>query len=318
VLDTALVSRQLLNTVADLQERYNLKQKDQQNKLLSLEIEHQKYQKRNMRLLTAGIALLAVLTLIILLLIKRKNGQLTRQNQIIQKQNSKLSKANSDKNSMISVVSHDLSAPFTSIKMWTQILQSDISNFTEDQKKALYRIQSSTDNGELLIRNILHIEKEEINRPLNLQFLDISAFLEDVINAHTPQAQQKDIQIVYRDDGKFTEFMCDRYMLNRICENLLSNAIKFSPRGSKVYVKLESTADNIVIKVIDEGVGIAPEDIPYIFSRYGKISSMPTEGEYSTGLGLSIVKRLVDELNGKIFCESVLNKGSVFTVVLPR
>jgi signal transduction histidine kinase len=85
-----------------------------------------------------------------------------------------------------------------------------------------------------------------------------------------------------------------------------------------VYVKLESTADNIVIQVIDEGVGIAPEDIPYIFSRYGKISSMPTEGEYSTGLGLSIVKRLVDELNGKIFCESVLNKGSVFTVVLPK
>lgn len=318
VLDTALVSQQLLNTVADLQERYNLKQKDQQNKLLSLEIEHQNYQKRNMRLLIAGIALLAVLTLIILLLIKRKNGQLTKQNQIIQKQNSKLSKANSDKNSMISVVSHDLNAPFTSIKMWTQILQSDISNFTEDQKKALYRIQSSADNGELLIRNILHIEKEEINRPLNLQFLDISAFLEDVINAHTPQAQQKDIEIVYQHDGKFTEFMCDRYMLNRICENLLSNAIKFSPRGSKVYVKLESPADNIVIKVMDEGVGIAPEDIPYIFSKYGKISSMPTEGEYSTGLGLSIVKRLMDELNGKIFCESVLNKGSVFTVVLPR
>jgi len=170
----------------------------------------------------------------------------------------------------------------------------------------------------LLIRNILHIEKEEINRPLNLQFLDISAFLEDVINAHTPQAQQKDIEIVYQHDGKFTEFMCDRYMLNRICENLLSNAIKFSPRGSKVYVKLESPADNIVIKVIDEGVGIAPEDIPYIFSKYGKISSMPTEGEYSTGLGLSIVKRLVDELNGKVFCESVLNNGSVFTVALPR
>ena len=318
VLDTALVSQQLLNTVADLQERYNLKQKNQQNKLLSLEIEHQNYQKRNMRLLIAGIALLAILALVILLLIKRKNGQLTKQNQIIQKQNSKLSKANSDKNSMISVVSHDLNAPFTSIKMWTQILQSDISNFTEDQKKALYRIQSSADNGELLIRNILHIEKEEINRPLNLQFLDISAFLEDVINAHTPQAQQKDIQIVYQHDSRFTEFMCDRYMLNRICENLLSNAIKFSPRGSKVCVKLESTADNIVIKVTDEGVGIAPEDIPYIFSKYGKISSMPTEGEYSTGLGLSIVKRLVDELNGKIFCESILNKGSVFTVALPR
>lgn len=318
VLDTSLVSQQLLKTVANLQEKYNLKQKVQQNKLLSLEIDHQKYRERNMRLLAAGIAILAGLALIILILIKRKNDQLTKQNQIIQKQNGKLAKANSDKNSMISVVSHDLNAPFTSIKMWTQILQSNISNFTEDQKRALYRIQSSADNGEILIRNILHIEKEEINHPLNLQFLDISAFLEDVISVHRPQAQQKEIEILYHNDGKPVEFMCDRYMLNRICENLLSNAIKFSPRGNKVYVKLENAPDNIAIKVIDEGVGIAPEDIPYIFSKYGKISSMPTEGEYSTGLGLSIVKRLVTELNGKISCESELDKGSVFTVTFPK
>src|SRR5690606_25222904 len=143
--------------------------------------------------------------------------QLTKQNMIIQKQNSKLAKANTDKNSMISVVSHDLNAPFTSIKMWTQILQSNISNFTEDQKRALYRIQSSADNGEILIRNILHIGKEEINHPLNLQFLDRSAFLEDVINIHRPQAQQKEIGIIYHHEGKPVEFMCDRYMLNRIC-----------------------------------------------------------------------------------------------------
>lgn len=318
LLDTALVSRQLLKTVADLQEKYNLKQKVQQNKLLSLEIDQQKSQERNMLFLISGIALLAILAIVILVLIKRKNDQLTRQNQIIQKQNSKLAKANSDKNSMISIVSHDLNAPFTSIKMWTQILQSNISNFTEDQKRALYRIQSSADNGEILIRNILHIEKEEINHPLNLQFLDVAAFLEDVINIHRPQARQKEIEIIYTHNGKPVEFMCDRYMLNRIFENLLSNAIKFSPRGNNVFVQLEYTPDNIVIKVIDEGVGIAPEDVPYIFSKYSKISSMPTEGEYSTGLGLSIVKRLVDELNGKILCESQLNKGSIFTVTFPK
>ncbi|PVD54191.1 hypothetical protein DC498_02065 [Terrimonas sp.] len=317
-LDTALVSQKKIDAVAELQERFNVKQKSQENKLLTLELDRQKFQKRNMLLIALAVTSLAVFAITILWLVKRKNEQLQKRNALIQKQNEKLSQFNSEKNSLISVVSHDLSGPFTSIKMWTQILQSNISNFTELQKKALYRIQSSADNGELLIHNILHIEKQEINRPMNLEFLNLSAFLEDMVSAYEPQARQKEIEIIYENETGGTQFMCDRYMLRRICENLLSNAIKFSPRGKKVRLNLKETDNHVIISVSDEGVGISAEDIPYLFSKYGKISSMPTEGEYSTGLGLSIVKRLVDELNGKIFCESKLDTGSTFTVSLPK
>ena len=153
---------------------------------------------------------------------------------------------------------------------------------------------------------------------MNLEFLNLSAFLEDMVSAYELQARQKEIEIIYENETGGTQFMCDRYMLRRICENLLSNAIKFSPRGKKVRLNLRETDKHVIISVSDEGVGISPEDIPYLFSKYGKISSMPTEGEYSTGLGLSIVKRLVDELNGKIFCESKLDTGSTFTVSLPK
>ena len=146
-----------------LQEKYNLKQKEQQNTLLELEIARQKLEKRNIFLLALGIAALAVSAFVSLLLIRRKNGLLRKQNELIQKQNSKLAQFNAEKNSLISVVSHDLNGPFTSIKMWSQILLADVSNFTADQKKALYRIQSSADNGELLIRDMLYIEKEEIS-----------------------------------------------------------------------------------------------------------------------------------------------------------
>lgn len=317
-LDTALVSQKKLDAVAELQERFNMKQKNQENQLLILELDKQRFQKKNMLVIAIALTALFILATTTLILIKRKNEKLQENNVVIQKQNEKLSQFNTEKNSLISVVSHDLSGPFTSIKMWTQILQSNISNFTESQRKALYRIQSSADNGELLIHNILHIEKNEINRPLNLEFLNISAFLEDVINAHEPQALQKEIAIFYENEIGSMQFMCDRYMLRRIFENLLSNAIKFSPRGKKVYVTLKEKGNNIIVSVKDEGVGIAAEDIPYLFSKYGKISSMPTEGEYSTGLGLSIVKRLVDELNGKIYCESTPDQGSTFTVSLPQ
>lgn len=317
-LDTALLTQKKLDAVAEMQERFNMKQKNQENQLLMLDLDKQRFQKRNMLIIAIALTTLFFLAIATLMLIKRKNEQLQKNNALIQKQNEKLSQFNSEKNALISVVSHDLSGPFTSIKMWTQILQSDISNFTETQRKALYRIQSSADNGEILIHNILHIEKDEMNRPMNLEFLNIGAFLEDVINAHEPQAQQKDIQIVYHNEIGSVQFMSDRYMLRRISENLLSNAIKFSPRGKKVQVNLKEKGNNIIVSVKDEGVGIAPEDIPYLFSKYGKISSMPTEGEYSTGLGLSIVKRLVDELNGKIYCESKPEQGSTFTISLPK
>jgi signal transduction histidine kinase len=319
MLDTALVNQRTLHTVAELQEKYNLKQKEQQNKMLGLEIARQKLEKRNILFMALGIAALAVSAFISLLLIRRKNDLLKKQNELIQKQNSKLARLNAEKNSLISVVSHDLNGPFTSIKMWSQILLSDVSNFTADQKKALYRIQSSADNGELLIRDILYIEKEEIkHHTLNLEQLDVNAFLDDIVNMYQPQAQQKEISILYAAGNEPVMLISDRYLVSRICENLLSNAIKFTPRGKKVLVSLLDTTEEIHIKVEDEGVGIAKEDIPYLFSKYRKISSMPTEGEYSTGLGLSIVKRLVEELNGKILCESEPGKGSLFTVMLQK
>ncbi len=318
-LDTAIVNQRTLETIARLQEKYNLKQKEQQNEMLGLVIERQKLEKRNIFLLTLVIAGLALTALIILLLIRRKNKLLKEQNELIQRQNSKLAQFNAEKNALISIVSHDLNAPFTSIKMWSQILLADTSNLSESQKKALYRIQSSADNGELLIKDMLHIEKEEIKyHTLKLEEVDLNAFLEDIIITYQPQAQQKEIKLNNTSSGHPVLFISDRYIISRICENLLSNAIKFTPRGGNIGVSLSETADNINIIVRDEGVGIAKEDLPYLFSKYRKISSMPTEGEYSTGLGLSIVKRLVEELNGKITVESEPGKGSTFTVILQK
>lgn len=316
-IDTSLIKEQTIRSVSEMQEKYQSKQKELENQQLGLEIVKQKLHKRNLLFLVVALAVLAVAAVIVLLLIRKKNNQLEVQNQLIQKQNEKLSQFNVEKNSLISVVSHDLSGPFTSIKMWSQILMGKISNFTEEQKNALYRIQSSADNGEMLIRNILYIEKEQINNHvLKLEQMDVNAFLEDIIQIYHQQALQKNIRIIYTPRNKPLITMSDRNMLTRICENLLSNAIKFTEREQTVSVFLEEEPDLVRIKVADEGVGISPEEIPFLFSKYKKISSMPTEGEYSTGLGLSIVKRLVEELNGKIECKSILGAGSTFILTL--
>jgi signal transduction histidine kinase len=81
---------------------------------------------------------------------------------------------------------------------------------------------------------------------------------------------------------------------------------------------IDEEHDTISIKVRDEGVGIDKEELPYLFSKYSKLSSRPTDGETSNGLGLSIVKRIVEEINGRITCESEVGKGSLFTVLLKK
>ncbi len=318
-LDTARVNKETQDLITELQVRFNVKQKIQENKLLALELDRQRLRSRNITLFAFGLGMVALAVAVFFFLIRRSNKKLKEQNDLIQKQNDKLAELNAEKNSLISIVSHDLHGPITSIRMWNQILQTDASNFNEEQKKALARIDSSAEHGERLIRNILDVEKAETNRhKLSLEHFDLKIFMEDVINAHQPMAQSKSINLKYDAEEKSVYILSDRHLVNRICENLLSNAIKFTPSGKSVWIAVSDARDAVHIRVRDEGVGIPKSELPALFSRYSNISSRPTAGESSTGLGLSIVKRLVEELNGFIQCESEPGHGTLFTVVLKK
>lgn len=318
-IDTSLLNSEKQKTVAELQERFNAKQREQENKLLASEVGRQKLQTRNITIAAAGATLLALGIGFFLILIRRKNQKLEERNELIHKQNQKLSELNVEKNSLISVVSHDLTSPFVSIKMWNQILGSSGNSLNEDQKKAISRIQSSAESGEQLIRNILDIEKAETNlRQLNLENFDLRIYLEEVIGNYKLVAKEKRINVHYAYDDKQIFMLSDKHLVGRICENLLSNAIKFTVPGKNVYVSLSQEKDAVRIQFKDEGVGIEKDELKSLFSKYNRLSSKPTAGEASTGLGLSIVKRIVNELNGKISCESELGIGTLFTVVLAK
>ena len=318
-LDTAIVNGETYKAIAELEEKYEARQHENEKLLLQQEISQQKFHSRIMLIMSISLLAIAVLAAMAFIVKRKVNRKLQATNDLVTRQNERLSELNYEKNSLISIVSHDLSTPFASIGMWAQLLQAEAGNLTVEQKKALNRIDQATAYGEKLIRHILDVEKAQTNQhKLQLENVDLRIFSESVIDTFQPAADKKNIQLHLDCPKKSLYFLSDRQLLNRMLENLLSNAIKYTDQGKKVWMSVSDEKDAISIKVRDEGVGIEKDELPHLFSKYSKISSQTTNGEPSTGLGLSIVKRICEELNGQISCESRPGEGSIFTVVLKK
>jgi signal transduction histidine kinase len=318
-LDTAILHSDTYKTIAALQERFHASEREAENKLLQEKIEKETIRTRELTLVAAALAIIGILIAIGFVIKRNAHRRLQETNDLIIQQNEKLSELNYEKNSLISIVSHDLNTPFATIQVWGQVLQNDTGRLTPEQQKAMNRILQAGAYGEQLIRQILDVERSDIgSHKMQLEKFELKAFAEEMIDNFKPMAAKKDIRLHVEASGKKLFILSDRYLVSRICENLLSNAIKYTPHGKNVWMGISDEHDSISIKVKDEGVGIDKEELPYLFSKYSKISSQPTDGEASNGLGLSIVKRIVEEINGRITCESEPGKGSVFTVVLKK
>ena len=177
---------------------------------------------------------------------------------------------------------------------------------------------ASQDHPALRAKQVNQDNLEIPEDKLHLENLDLRIFSESIIDIFQPAASRKNIRLHLECPEKSIYFLSDRQLLTRMTENLLSNAIKYTEQGKNVWMSVSEEKDAISIKVRDEGVGIEKDELPHLFSKYSKVSSQPTNGEPSTGLGLSIVKRICEELHGKISCESRLGEGSIFTVVLKK
>lgn len=318
-IDTSLVNKETRETILEMEERFHARQREQQNRLLMTEIESERLKIRQLFLLALAISGIALATGIFLVLIRKKNLKLEEKNALIQLQNKKLAALNMEKNSLISIVSHDLSTPFASIRMWNQLLEANRSNLNEEQLKAVDRIKSSLDNGENLIRNILLVEKEEVNqRTIQLEEIKIAEVLEETVLEQSLSADKKNIRLHVTGTKELEPLLTDRQLIKRVFDNLLSNAIKFSHREKHIYIEAYSNDHRVWISFRDEGPGIALNEQQNLFNKYAKASTRPTAGELSTGLGLSIVKRILEELNGEVSCQSEEGKGSVFTVYLKK
>jgi signal transduction histidine kinase len=147
--------------------------------------------------------------------------------------------------------------------------------------------------------------------------VDIAALVTEIVEANRPSASNKQQTIeVSAPPERMT--MCDGDRMREAIDNLVSNAIKYSPIGGKITLTVAYEGDHALIHVADQGAGLSPEDIGRLFGRFQRLSAKPTGGESSTGLGLSIVKRIIDMHGGKVAASSAgPGEGSTFTIALP-
>ena len=147
--------------------------------------------------------------------------------------------------------------------------------------------------------------------------VDIAALVSEVADANQPLAVNKQQTIAVTAPPNIVT-MCDTDRMREAIDNLVSNAIKYSPIGGKITVMVTHEQDSTIIRIADQGAGLSPEDLGRLFGRFQRLSAKPTAGESSTGLGLSIVKRIIDMHGGEVTADSAgPGRGSTFTVTLP-
>jgi signal transduction histidine kinase len=248
--------------------------------------------------------------------IQQQREEIISQNEKLSKRNQQLSDLNHEKDTLMSIVAHDLKSPLNRIEGITYLMDVE-GKLSKDMQDYLAMIKDATGAGLDLITDLLDVHMLEENVEPNYSTFDISRFLLDKTDAFMPGAEAKKIHLnIKRVENE--EVYTDKAYLDRIFDNLLSNAIKFSPKNSIVDISADRTQYEFWISIRDKGPGFSSQDKSGLFQKFKKLSARPTAGESSNGLGLAIVKILVDRLKGKIELLTEQGKGSEFIVRFPQ
>jgi signal transduction histidine kinase len=233
----------------------------------------------------------------------------------------RLQRANGFKNEILGTVAHDLKNPLGVIlgrtEMLTELIGAEASR--ESVGAQVAHIRDATRRLTSMVDHLISdAMADAFDITIRREPVDIGALVNDVAEANRLPAMNKQ-QVIEVSAEPDHIAMCDADRMREAIDNLISNAIKYSPIGGNISVVVVHKADGTTIRVTDRGAGLSPEDIGRLFGRFQRLSAKPTAGESSTGLGLSIVKRIVDMHGGQITADSAgPGQGSTFTILLPE
>jgi signal transduction histidine kinase/CheY-like chemotaxis protein len=253
--------------------------------------------------------------------VRERTRELTSANERLDSQWKTLRRANEFKNEVLGTVAHDLRNPLGVILGRTELMNELVAMEpppAEKLRDQLGHIRASAGQMTELVNDLISDAMMDAhNIAIRHERVDLAPILGEIVTANRALAEKKEqtIQVVAPPHQFWN---CDRDRLREAVDNLVSNAIKYSPRGGRIELTMSVDGDTAVIAVRDEGAGLSQEDLARLFGRFQRLSAKPTGGESSTGLGLSIVKRIVELHGGSIDAESPgPGRGSTFTIRLP-
>lgn len=252
--------------------------------------------------------------------LEKANRVLELQRKDLESMNEKLLDENRYKSDFLAMMSHELRTPLAASMAFTELLEERSRPQSEEERQLWGEIDANNKTLLSLINNILEMARIDAGKEtLHLALFDIGDIAGMMQGTVESLANQKGIAVRYRISNAVPLFMVDAEKLRRIVENLMSNAVKFTPEGGTVTVSGDFDASNkrVVIVVSDTGIGIPPEEQGAVFERFVQVDSSPSRSYGGSGLGLALVKELVEMHGGTIRLESEPGCGSAFTVSLP-
>jgi signal transduction histidine kinase len=227
-----------------------------------------------------------------------------------------LEQLNRAKSDFVSIVSHEFRTPLTGIQGFSEMMQSEDLTL-EEMREYAGDINKDAHRLNRMITEMLDLDKMESGRmEIHREPVDLNAIVTEAADRMRPNAPRHPLTL--RLDPMVGEVSGDRDKLTQVMSNLLSNAVKYSPDGGEIVVstRVEGNAAHVVVR--DHGMGIPKGSLETIFERYGRVESLATRNIQGTGLGLPIVRQIVQLHGGSVWVESAVGEGSVFHVTLPR
>jgi signal transduction histidine kinase len=225
---------------------------------------------------------------------------------------------NQTKDRVLRIASHDLRNPLAAIAGLAEFLKEDNNNLNESQREIVDCIEEAGKSVVSLLNELLDLSALDSGSfSLNKESLNLCELIRNLVPLFKGEAERKNIRLNFECEQKTVEMDVDRQQIRRVADNLISNGIKFTPSGGTVTVRVKSCPRGVLLEVDDTGPGIPEHEAGSLFKEFGKTSNIPTGGEKSTGLGLSICHRIIEAHEGSIHFINLPEGGTRFSVILP-
>ena len=219
---------------------------------------------------------------------------------------------------LVATTVHELKTPLTLISgLSTMLEQGQFGKLNDQQTRYIAKISDVSQRLLVLVESLLIVNKSHHQRlRLSLQPVSIPVVIQNVLDELEPRLQQCQIVIKWRHSRSIEPVLADRDSLYQIIYNLVDNAIKYSPAKTTITIKFRHQEGWLYLRVSDQGIGVKPNELKYLFRRFGKVGQPVGAHASSTGLGLYIVKKLAESQGGKVRAQT-LRRGTCFIVQLP-